>query len=68
MTKAQASARLESAMIPPEATISEAVRRLEEAGTGALLLCGADRKLVGVLTDGDIRRSILRDLPFTTPW
>jgi len=34
---------------------------------GILLLCEDDRKLVGVLTDGDIRRAILRGVSFDEP-
>jgi len=59
--------RLESVVLPPWATITEAVRRLERAGTGALLLCDADRRLTGVLTDGDVRRAILHRVPFDSP-
>lgn len=56
--------RLERTVMPPEAPISEAVRRLDDAGTGVLLLCDDGRRLVGVLTDGDIRRAILRGVGF----
>ena len=41
--------------------------RLEQAETGILLLCREDRRLVGVLTDGDVRRAILRNEPFDRP-
>jgi dTDP-glucose pyrophosphorylase len=40
---------------------------LDHAGAGILLLCEDDRKLVGVLTDGDIRRAILRGVSFDEP-
>jgi dTDP-glucose pyrophosphorylase len=52
-------------VIVPSAPISEAVRRLEIAGTGALLVCGEDGILRGLLTDGDVRRAILNRVPFT---
>jgi dTDP-glucose pyrophosphorylase len=52
-------------VIAPAAPISDAVRRLEVAGTGALLVCDADARLQGLLTDGDIRRAILNHVPFT---
>lgn len=60
MTNTNSKARIESAIISPSAAISEAIARLDEAGTGALALCSANRKLVGLLTDGDIRRAILK--------
>ncbi|MGA8151689.1 MAG: nucleotidyltransferase family protein [Terriglobales bacterium] len=51
--------RLESVIISPSASVGEAMARLDKAGTGALVLCSSNRKLIGVLTDGDIRRAIL---------
>lgn len=59
--------RLESAAIAPEATIAEAMEHLDRAGTGALILCHADRVLRGILTDGDIRRAVLQRLPMDLP-
>ncbi len=47
-------------IVAPTASIGEAIARLDKAGTGALAVCSDDRKLVGFLTDGDIRRAILR--------
>lgn len=58
-----AKARLEGVVIPGALSIAEALSRLNQAGTGALLLCSRGRKLVGVLTDGDIRRAMLRRAP-----
>ena len=60
MTHTTPEARLESVIISPAASIGEAIARLDKAGTGALALCSGNRKLVGVLTDGDIRRAMLR--------
>jgi len=51
---------LENIIISPAASIGEAIARLDEAGIGALALCSGNRKLVGFLTDGDIRRAILK--------
>jgi dTDP-glucose pyrophosphorylase/CBS domain-containing protein len=58
-THAIVESRLESVIISPSASIGEAIARLDKAGTGALVLCSSGRKLVGLLTDGDIRRAIL---------
>ena len=60
MTQSTPDARLESVIISPAASIGEAMACLDKAGTGALALCSGNRKLVGVLTDGDIRRALLR--------
>jgi dTDP-glucose pyrophosphorylase/CBS domain-containing protein len=61
-----ASELLDSVTLRPSASISEAIAALDKAGTGALVLCNQDRILVGLLTDGDIRRAILRGLAMET--
>ena len=60
-------ARLADSLVPPSASITEAVARLERAGTGVLLLVEEDMRLWGILTDGDIRRAILGNVPFEKP-
>ena len=67
MTHASHETRLESVIISPSASISEAIARLDKAGTGALVLCSSDRKLVGLLTDGDLRRAILNSRMLDKP-
>ena len=62
-----AARRLESVIIDPEISIAAAIEHLDRAGTGALLLCTEGRRLAGLLTDGDLRRAILHDVPLTDP-
>src|SRR5262249_54985267 len=66
MAAIDSGCRLEIVTLAPDATISEAIARLEQAGTGALLL-NENGKLFGILTDGDVRRAILRGLPLDRP-
>lgn len=67
MTQDAYRQRLESTLIDPGASITEAVRRLDLAGTGALLVADAERRLRGLLTDGDVRRALLRSVSFELP-
>lgn len=67
MTRVSAEGLLESVIISPAFSIGEAMARLDKAGTGALVLCSSDRRLVGVLTDGDIRRAILKSRRLDDP-
>jgi dTDP-glucose pyrophosphorylase len=53
------AARLIAATVDAETTIDHAMARLDIAGTGVLLLADRDGRLVGVVTDGDIRRHLL---------
>jgi dTDP-glucose pyrophosphorylase len=58
---------LDQVIIPPEMPIAEAIAVLDRAGVGILLLCEDDRRLIGVLTDGDVRRAILRGMSLESP-
>ena len=60
MTESEKKTRLTDAIAPPEISISKAMAQLERNGIGALLLCDAENRLRGFLTDGDIRRAILQ--------
>jgi dTDP-glucose pyrophosphorylase len=64
---ASAQRRFESVVVAPEVSIAEAISRLDSAGTGGLALCSENGKLVGVLTDGDIRRAVLRGVALEEP-
>jgi dTDP-glucose pyrophosphorylase/CBS domain-containing protein len=55
--------RLPSVLTSPEASIKDAMAQLDLAGTGALVLAGDNGLLQGLVTDGDIRRAILAQIP-----
>jgi len=48
------------ALLPPAATLREAIRNLEESALQIILVVAEGDVLVGTLTDGDIRRGLLR--------
>ena len=63
---ARSQQRLDNVIISPTTSIAEAIAQLDKAGTGALILCSGGPKLYGLLTDGDIRRAVLRGIPLDT--
>lgn len=67
LTPADSEARLQRVLTEPGTTLVEALARLEAAATGVLLLADAERRLLGVLTDGDIRRAILAGATLDSP-
>jgi dTDP-glucose pyrophosphorylase/CBS domain-containing protein len=67
ITSGDPETRLKRVIISPQTPIVEAIKVLDDAGIGILLLCGPDRRLTGVITDGDIRRAILHRVPFEKP-
>ena len=46
------------ALVPPEATVTDALLAMTAAKCGAAVVAGADGKLAGIFTDGDFRRAI----------
>lgn len=48
------------ALVPASATLQEAIRNLDESGLQIALVVSAEGILLGSVTDGDIRRGLLR--------
>jgi len=44
-----------------------ALRQLDEVGSGTLFVVDTDGRLVGSITDGDVRRAVLNDILLTAP-
>ncbi len=54
-------------ILSPDATIREAMRVLDQGALRIALVCDADQKLLGTVTDGDIRRALLADANMQDP-
>jgi arabinose-5-phosphate isomerase len=48
---------------PNSASMEEAVAKMDRHGLGALIIVDDDRKLAGIITDGDLRRMIAQKKP-----
>ncbi len=55
------------ATLPVKATLGEAVRNLTESALQIILVISPDGSLAGTITDGDIRRGLLRGLDMQSP-
>lgn len=53
---------LSNILISPESSIREALRRINDAGTQMVMVADPDRRLIGTVSDGDIRRGLLAGL------
>jgi dTDP-glucose pyrophosphorylase len=53
-------------MLPQTATLGEVIARIDASASQIALIADLDGRLLGVMTDGDVRRAILRGLPLTT--
>ncbi len=47
---------------PPEASIAEAIREITRGMIGMTVVVSPENKVLGVFTDGDLRRAVLREL------
>ena len=54
-------------LLTPDANIQDAIRNLDNSGLQIILVIDSDRYLLGTITDGDIRRGLLRGLDFNSP-
>jgi dTDP-glucose pyrophosphorylase len=59
--------RIEQSVVSPDTPLNEALLQFERAKLGILLVCDADRNLLGVITDGDIRKAILDQVALHEP-
>lgn len=61
------SHRWQKALLPLDATIQDVIGNLNQSALQIALLIGPDGKLVGSITDGDIRRGLLRGFDLRSP-
>lgn len=53
--------------IEPDATLGDAIRRIDESAQQMAMVVDCDDHLLGVVTDGDVRRGLLRGLGMDAP-
>jgi dTDP-glucose pyrophosphorylase/predicted transcriptional regulator len=54
-------------LISPETPVIEALKRIDSGLAQIALVIDSDQKLIGTLTDGDVRRGILRGVALSAP-
>ncbi len=54
--------RWRKALLPPEATLEQAIRSLNETAMQIALVVSPEGKLLGTITDGDIRRGLMKNV------
>jgi dTDP-glucose pyrophosphorylase len=53
--------------VSPKCSLYYALEVIEKEGCGAVVVCSEDNKLVGLITDGDVRRAILSKKSLDSP-
>ena len=57
----------QAALIGPGATFRDALKAIDATGAGMALIVDDDRRLIGVLSDGDLRRALIRGAGLEEP-
>lgn len=52
--------RVESVLVPPDASLRKVLSVIDQSGLGVALVVNQERQLLGLVTDGDLRRALLR--------
>ena len=58
---------IDTILVTPMASVRDAVKVIDDGGMQIALVVGSDRKLLGALTDGDIRRGLLAGVGLDQP-
>jgi dTDP-glucose pyrophosphorylase len=66
-TRSKPAKSWRKALLKAEATLQDAIRSLDESALQIVLIVTPEERLVGTLTDGDIRRGLLRGLELGSP-
>ena len=57
----------ESTLIGPETTLEDAIATLDREALRIVMVVNVERRLLGTLTDGDVRRALLKHLALDVP-
>jgi len=58
---------LKQFLVAPDSSIREVMTCIDRNAKGIALVVGEERRLIGTVTDGDIRRAILADVDLSSP-
>ncbi len=58
---------LEKYLISPETTVKEAIARIEQSGRKTAIVADNNKKVIGIFTDGDMRRYLLKNGDLSAP-
>jgi perosamine synthetase len=61
------SPSVDELLVSGEVDLMSALQAIDRNAQGIVFICNADRQLIGVLTDGDARRAIVRGAALTEP-
>jgi dTDP-glucose pyrophosphorylase len=67
MTSGTSPAHWKKALVDAGSTLGEAIRNLNESALQIAMVVTGDARLLGTLTDGDIRRGLLKGLDLESP-
>lgn len=57
----------ELTLVDPECSMEKAIATLDQVAVRIVMVVDRERRLLGTLTDGDVRRALLKQRPLSTP-
>jgi len=61
------SKKCKKILIKPDFSIKKAFKQIDDSALQILVIVDKNRKILGIITDGDMRRAIIKDLNINTP-
>lgn len=58
---------LDKYLIPPTLSVKEAIEKIENTGRKTVFIVDENKKLIGIFTDGDMRRYVLKNGDLSSP-
>ena len=54
-------------LIKPNLSLKEALKQMDKIALQVLIVVDEENRILGIVTDGDMRRAIIKGLDFKTP-
>ena len=61
------SGKCKKILVKPSLSLKVALRQMDQSGLQVLIVVDEEDRILGIITDGNIRRAIIKDLDFKTP-
>jgi len=61
------SKRYKQVLVTPDMSLKEAIKQMDKASLQVLIVVDSESRILGIITDGDMRRAIINKVDFNEP-